>query len=141
MHDSQKRDTGMGAGYAFPRRQGVQGERERGQARSRRGDLEGPRGRNQYTPMIPGSVCRPKYTPRRELETPRGYGRREEYEGQRGTRGKGKSVNLPMYLKFNGKSNWKAFYAKFSRYAEESEWTEGECRVQLCWCMDGKASE
>jgi hypothetical protein len=22
-----------------------------------------------------------------------------------------------------------------------SEWTEGECRDQLCWCLDGKASE
>ena len=65
----------------------------------------------------------------------------EEGKSMRGTRGKGKSVNLPMSLKFNGKSNWKAFYAKFSRYAEVSEWTEGECRVQLCWYMDGKASE
>jgi hypothetical protein len=37
--------------------------------------------------------------------------------------------------------NWKAFYTKFSRYAEVSEWTEGECRDQLCWCLDGKASE
>ena len=46
-----------------------------------------------------------------------------------------------MSLKFDGKSNWKAFYAKFSRYAEVSEWTEGECRDQLCWCLDGKASE
>ena len=48
---------------------------------------------------------------------------------------------MPMSLKFDGKSNWKAFYAKFSRYAEVSEWTEGECRDQLCWCLDGKASE
>jgi hypothetical protein len=64
--------------------------------------------------MIPGSGCRPKYTPRREPETPIGYGRREEYEGKRGPRGRRKSVNLPMSLKFDGKSNWKAFYAKFS---------------------------
>jgi hypothetical protein len=41
--------------------------------------------------------------------------RREEYEGERGQRGRGKSVCLPMSLKFDGKSNWKAFYAKFSR--------------------------
>jgi hypothetical protein len=60
----------------------------------------------------------------------------------RGVKGEGgKSVSLPMSLKFDGKSNWKAFYAKFSRYAEVSEWTEGECRDQLCWCLDGKASE
>jgi hypothetical protein len=51
------------------------------------------------------------------VQTPRGYGRREEYEGERGQRGRGKSVSLPMSLKFDGKSNWKAFFAKFSRYA------------------------
>ena len=95
--------------------------------------------------MIPGSGCRPKYTPRREPKTPRGYGRREEYEGERGQKGerpegKGKEVKLPMSLKFDGKSNWKAFYAKFSRYAEVRQWTEGECRDQLCWCLDEKAS-
>ena len=64
-----------------------------------------------------------------------------KYEGERGQRGRGKSVSLLMSLKFDGKSNWKAFYAKFSQYAEVSEWTEGECRDQLCWCLDGKASE
>jgi hypothetical protein len=98
------------------------------------GGPKGPGGRNPYTPTSPGSGNRPRYTPR-------GYGRREEYEGERGPRGRGNSVSLPMSLKFDGKSNWKAFYAKFSRYAEVSEWTEGECREQLCWCLDGKASE
>jgi hypothetical protein len=38
--------------------------------------------------MLPGSGNRPRYTPRREPETPRGYGRRE-YEGERGQRGRG----------------------------------------------------
>jgi hypothetical protein len=90
--------------------------------------------------MLQGSGNRPRYTTRREPETPRRYGRRE-YEGERGPRGRGKSVSLPMSLKIDGKSNWKAFYAKFSRYAEVSEWTEGECRDQSCWCLDGKASE
>jgi hypothetical protein len=46
-----------------------------------------------------------------------------------------------MSLKFDGKSNWKAFYAKFSSYAEVSAWTEGECGDQVCWCLDRKASE
>jgi hypothetical protein len=72
--------------------------------------------------MLPGSGNRPRYTTRREPETPRGYERRE-YEEERGPRGRGKSVSLPMSLKFDGKSNWKAFYAKFSRYAEVSKWT------------------
>ena len=104
----------------------MRGGEGKGTSPPKRGDSEGPGGRNPYPPMIPGSGCRPKYTPRREPETPRGYGRRE---GERGPRGRGKSVNLPMSLKFDGKSNWKAFYAKFSRYAEG---TEGECRDQLC---------
>ena len=34
--------------------------------------------------------------------------------GERGQRGRGKSVSLPMSLKFDGKSNWKAFYAEVS---------------------------
>ena len=59
----------------------MRGGRERGQARPRGGYLEGPSGRNQYTPMIPGSGCRPKYTPRREPENPRGYARREDKQG------------------------------------------------------------
>ena len=69
------------------------GERGEGKGTSppKRGDIEVIRGRNPYTPMIPGSGCRPKYTPGREPETPRGYGRREEYEGERGPRGRGKS--------------------------------------------------
>jgi len=56
-----------------------------------RGDFEGPRGRNSYTPIISDSGCRPKYTPRREPETPRGYGKREEFEGERGQKGRGKT--------------------------------------------------
>ena len=101
------------------RREEYEGEKERGQSRSIEGDPEGPGGRNSYTPMLPGSGNRPRYTTRREPETPRGYERRE-YEEERGPRGRGKSVSLPMSLKFDGKSNWKAFYAKFSRYAEVS---------------------
>ena len=55
---------------------------ERGQACPREGDFESPRVRNPYTPIIPDSGCRPKYTPRRETENPRGYARREEFEGE-----------------------------------------------------------
>ena len=97
----------------------------------------------EETHMLPGYrvVGTDLGAPRREPENSSGYVRREEYEGERDQRGRGKSVSLPMSIKFDGKSNWKAFYAKFSRYAEVSEWTEGECRDQLCWCLDGKASE
>ena len=55
--------------------------------------------------------------------------------------GKGEERQFADVPKFDGKSDWKAFYAKCSRYAEVSEWTEGECRDQLYWCLDGKLSE
>ena len=105
-------------------------ERERGHYRPSGEDIEGPGGRNPSIPRVPSSGNRPGCPPRRDPENPSRYARREEYEGERGQRGRGKSVSLPMSLKFDGKSNWKAFYAKFSRYAEVSEWTEGECRDQ-----------
>ena len=52
-----------------------------------------------------------------------------------------KKVSLPKTFKYDGRSNWQAFFAKFSRYAQVIEWTEAECRDQLCWCFEGKASE
>ena len=64
--------------------------RRKGDNPAQEGGPEGPGGRNPYTPMLPGSGSRLRYTPRREPETPRGYGRREEYEGERGPRGRGK---------------------------------------------------
>jgi hypothetical protein len=36
--------------------------------------------------------------------------------------GKGEERKFADVPKFDGKSDWKAFYAKFSRYAEVSEW-------------------
>ena len=47
MHDSQNRDTDMGAGYAFPRGQGPQhsgvSASQRGnEAQDYRGDMNGP---------------------------------------------------------------------------------------------------
>ena len=73
------------------RREGYEGERERGRSPPRGEDPEGPVGRSLYIPMLPGSGNRPRYTPRREHEIPRGYGRREEYEG-REVKGEGEIV-------------------------------------------------
>jgi hypothetical protein len=85
-------------------------ERERGHYRPSGEDMEGPGGTNPTIPRLPSSGNRPGCPPRRDPENPSGYVRREEYEGERGQRGRGKSVSLPMSLKFDGKSNWKAFY-------------------------------
>ena len=93
---------------------------------------------------------RTRHTLGREHETPRIVQRRDEYEGER-ERGQscpsgddpegGRNPYTPRLPIYSQVTNWKAFYAKFSRYAEVSEWTEGECRDQLCWCLYGKASE
>jgi hypothetical protein len=88
-------------------------DRERGYYRPSGEDIEGPGGRNPSIPRLPSSGNRPGCSPRRDTENPSGYARREEYEGERGQMGRGKSVSLPMSLKFDGKSNWKAFYTKF----------------------------
>jgi hypothetical protein len=80
-------------------------ERERGHYRPSGEDIEGPGGRNPAIPRLQSSGNRPGCPPRREPENPSGYARREEYEGEKGQRGRGKSVSLPMSLKFDGKSN------------------------------------
>jgi hypothetical protein len=49
---------------------------------------------------VVGTGLRP---PRREPENPSGYVRRKGYKEERGQRGRGKSVSLPMSLKFDGK--------------------------------------
>ena len=85
-------------------------ERERGQSRPRGGTMriqeEGTRKLPCYRVVGAGLGTPPEENPK-PLE--------DMDEGERGPRGRGKSVNLPMSLKFDGKSNWKAFYAKFSR--------------------------
>jgi hypothetical protein len=47
--------------------------------------------------------------------------------------GKGEKCQFAYVLKFDGKSNWKAFYAKFSRYAEVGEWTEGNAGTSCAY--------
>lgn len=70
-------------------------------------------------------------------ETRESWGRNESKLSERTS----KVTSLPNTLNYDGKSNWQAFYAKFSRIAEVSGWSAHECRDQLCWCLGGKASE
>lgn len=52
-----------------------------------------------------------------------------------------KPVFLPKTLRYDGSSNWGAFFIKFTKYADASHWTTAERQDQLCWCLDGKASD
>ena len=43
--------------------------------------------------------------------------------------------NLPKTLTYDGKSNWRVFYVKFSKYAEAQRWSAQDCKDNLCWCL------
>ncbi|XP_071151702.1 uncharacterized protein [Mytilus edulis] len=75
----------------------------------------------------------------RPIENTRGHDNRG---GARGTLGGiSKVTNAPKNIKYDGTGNWQAFFTKFARYAEVCEWGPQECKDQLCWCLEGKASE
>lgn len=78
----------------------------------------------------------PYYTP----STHR-YGPQNEDNRDRRKYDMGYDTLRVVTLKYDGISNWQAFCAKFSRYTEVSGWSTHECRDQLCWCLEGKASE
>lgn len=44
-------------------------------------------------------------------------------------------------MKFDGKDSWMGFKHKFIRFAEVNNWTLNEMRDNLCWSLEGKASD
>jgi hypothetical protein len=52
-----------------------------------------------------------------------------------------KVKSIPRSLMYGGKSSWKAFYTKFSSYAEAQGWSTKECEDYLCWCLEDRASD
>ncbi|CAC5424769.1 unnamed protein product [Mytilus coruscus] len=79
------------------------------------------------------------YNEDRPRENTRGPDSRGGAQGTLG--GVSKVTNAPKNIKYDGKGNWQAFFTKFARYAEVCEWGPQECKDQLCWCLEGKASE
>ena len=49
--------------------------------------------------------------------------------------------SMPKTISYDGVGSWHAFYAKFRAFASECKWTVKECKNQLLWCLEGKASE
>ena len=94
MHDSQNSDTGMGAGYASPRGEGllhsgVSSSQRGNEAHDYSGEMNGsgfspPRtigggwSRDQHTGGIRESRDRLRHIPSRGQETPRGLSRTDE---------------------------------------------------------------
>ena len=52
-----------------------------------------------------------------------------------------KPVQVPRALTYDGRGNWQAFNTKFSLYADECGWDNKQRKNQLCWSLEGKASE
>ena len=75
------------------RREEYEGERERGQSRPRGGDPEGLGGRNPYTPMLPGSGYRPRYTPE---ENPKPLEDMKEGRSMKGRDARGEGVRASV---------------------------------------------
>ena len=48
---------------------------------------------------------------------------------------------IPKGLSYNGSGNWSSFRKKFLRFAHSQEWGETEKTDNLCWCLEGKASD
>ncbi|CAG2220118.1 unnamed protein product [Mytilus edulis] len=61
--------------------------------------------------------------------------------GKKHVKGSQTDMVMPKNLKYTGKGNWKAFYTKFTGYAEAAGWTDKQKREQLCWCLEDKASD
>ena len=71
----------------------MQGGEGKGTSLLKKGDLEGPRGKNLYTPMIPGSGCRPKYPSEENLKPLKAMEEERSMKG-RGARGEGERVSI-----------------------------------------------
>jgi len=86
-----------------------------------------------------GPSVRPKYAP--ELP-PNTLAKRDKEQLDYKTTAQ-RSTNLPKGISFKGdpSSSWKAFFSKFTSFADDQKWSAAQRKRQLCWCLEGKASE
>jgi len=52
---------------------------------------------------------------------------------------KPKLKDIPKSLAYDGKTNLKSFWLKFSQYADSCGWSDNDCRTGLLHCLTGKA--
>ncbi|CAC5404165.1 unnamed protein product [Mytilus coruscus] len=100
------------------------------------GDRQDNRGEDtRQTPARTYGDRQPEGRPRENTRGPDSRG------GSRVSSSASKVSNAPKNIKYEGKGNWQAFFTKFARYPEVCEWGPQECIDQLCWCLEGKASD
>ena len=49
--------------------------------------------------------------------------------------------DIPKDIRFNGRSNLRAFITKYTRYADALCWTEDQRLNNILWCLEGKACD
>ena len=52
-----------------------------------------------------------------------------------------KPVTVPRHISYDGTGSWRSFFVKFTTFAEEQQWTGRQRKNNLCWCLQGKASD
>ncbi|XP_063954859.1 uncharacterized protein LOC135153918 [Lytechinus pictus] len=55
--------------------------------------------------------------------------------------GKAASSNVPKSISYDGRGSWMAFIQKFNKFADNAQWTTAQRQDNLCWCLQGRASE
>ena len=148
--DNRGEDPRQGPAPTYEERPNNRGEDPRRTPARAYGDRQSQTQYNQgYTPVPPqgvttgGSYEQHAYPMPHNEDRPRENIRGPDSRGgARATSGAVSKVsNAPKNIKYDGKGNWQAFFTKFARYAEVCEWGPQECKDQLCWCLEGKASE
>ena len=57
------------------------------------------------------------------------------------SRAPSRPIAPPKTITYDGRGSWQAFYVKFDSYASECDWGPKQRKIQLCWCLEGRASE
>ena len=52
-----------------------------------------------------------------------------------------RAASIPKFTSYDGKGEWQAFAMKFVMFAEGQQWSAQERKRNLCWCLEGAASE
>ena len=51
-----------------------------------------------------------------------------------------KPVTVPRHISYDGTWSWRSFFVRFTTFAQEQQWTGRQRKNNLCWCLQGKAS-
>ena len=137
MSESRRSDFGK-------REEGMMGRKQHLSARFDRhrpfqDDYQDENGQDfMFDPPLPN--MRPElYRDEDRIHYRRSYPAENNYRREQDRRAN--SQPMPRSISFDGKGDWQAFSIKFNMFAQGQRWTEAEMKSNLCWCLEGTASE